>query len=294
MTAVLGIDIGGTKAGACVLGGDGSIGPVVRSPTGAGFGPEQLLELVDASLRRVPAPGRVGTVGLGFPGLVDAAAGTVRSSVILPHWRGAEPCRLVTERFGIPCVLDNDVHNSARAELRARPGVTDFLFVSVGTGIGGAIVMDGAIRPGVGGLAGEIGHTTVVRDGPVCDCGRRGCIGTLASGRALEQRLGLGAGTLAEAVRTASPATLEALNDAADLLGVAIANAVHLVNPGCVVLGGGLAEIERFVERVRAAVIRETFPEFSQGLVIEAARAGYDAGAVGAALLAGAWQGQRD
>ena len=276
---VLGIDVGGSKALAVVLDDDGRVRLTVRRPTGRSTGPEQLLRLVRALWDDAAAEGHVcGAVGLGFPGLVDHAHGVVRSSVMLDGWREVPLADRVRAATGVPCVLDNDVNMAAVAELEARGAPTPhcMLMVAVGTGIGGAICIDGELFRGASGIAGEIGNTTIDRFGSTCWCGRRGCLNVLASGSAIEDltpRLGREG----------------AAGHAAHMLGLGIANAVQLLNPDLVVLGGGVLEIgDPFVARLGETVAREVFPEALAACRVERALAGHSAAAIGAGRLAAA------
>ena len=259
--------------------------------TGPLFGPDETLgavtDIVAALQRRNQT---CEAIGVGFPGLVDSDRGIAHSSVILQSWQRVELRSLVSESVGIPSFLDNDVNNAARAELAARNGCRDMLMVMVGTGIGGAVVLGGRVWTGAGGFAGEIGHVSIDSRGPRCPCGRRGCVGVLASGSSIERRLGLGNGELAAAVHADDPDLREqaehALSEASSALGKAIANALNLLNVRLVVIGGGVTLAGRnFVDAVEEAAKREAFPE-TASCRFEVARSGYRAGAVGAALLA--------
>jgi glucokinase len=135
-------------------------------------------------------------------------------------------------------------------------------------------------------MAGEIGHVGVAQGGPRCLCGRRGCVGSLASGAAIERQLGRPVGTLAAVMATPSPVVTNAVARACRILGDAIASALNLLNLPLVAIGGGLAEIPGFVPAVAEAARRRAMPEIGAACRFERARASYTAGAVGAALLA--------
>jgi glucokinase len=215
---------------------------------------------------------------------------------MLDGWSDVPLADLVAERLGVPCVVDNDVNNAARAELRARrPRVPRvLLLVGVGTGIGGAIAIEGRVYRGANGGAGEIGNTTVDRGGAKCWCGRRGCLNTLASGAAIEQHLALRAGSLPDAVARREPRVLDALEAAGQALGSGIANALNLLNPDLVVLAGGLAELPPalFLEPLERSARAEAFAPIADACRFERARAGYEAAAVGAGWLA--WEHAAD
>ena len=274
----LGLDLGGSKLLACVVDGDGTVlGRAIR-PTGRATGPEEARRLVVAAaaeLRETAGP--FYSAGLGFPGEVDFPTGVARASIMLDGWRDVPLADQLAQALGVRCVVDNDVNAAAVAELKCReaepPG--SMLFVAVGTGIGGAIVIDNRLWRGHSGIAGEIGNMTIDREGLLCWCGRRGCLNTVASGTAMEQRQG-GAESLPE----------QALHEAATALGIGLANALNLLNPALVVLGGGVARLgPRWLEAVASSARSEAFPAAGR-CRIEPARAGYEAGAIGAALLA--------
>jgi glucokinase len=283
----IGIDLGGSKLLACLTDEDGRVlGRAVRT-TGRATGPLEACRLIrEVASELCEAGGPFEVAGVGFPGQVDFARGVARASVMLDGWREVPLAGWVGEALGLPCVVDNDVNAAAVAELKHRhnelPG--SMLFVAVGTGIGGAIVLENRLWRGHTGVAGEIGNVTIDRHGPKCWCGRRGCLNTSASGAAIERQLEPGV-PLAEQVRLGNPRLDDVLDDAAESLGIGIANALNLLNPALVVLGGGVAELgERWLDKVAAAARAETFPEAGE-CRFELARAGYQAGAVGAALL---------
>jgi glucokinase len=265
---VLGLDLGGTKLLACGIDGDGRVAYRRREPTGRGMGLEPALALVaDIARDARRALGGLDAIGLGFPGLVDHRRGVVRSSVMLEGWHDAALSVEVAARTGAPCAIDNDANAAALYERELR-GCADLLFVAVGTGIGGALVLDGKLWRGAGGLAGELGHVAIARDGRRCDCGRRGCVNRYASGAALDQPGG-------------------DLADATAALGAAIGSALNLLAVPLVVLGGGVAERgPAYVDAVAEHARRECFHEIGEACAFEAARGGYDAAALGAALLA--------
>ncbi len=258
----LGVDLGGTKLLAALVDDAGGLVRAVRRPTGAGTGPARVLDLVADALSELDAPVR--GIGLGFPGLVDGERGLVRSSIMLDGWSEVPLAAQMADRFGVPCAVDNDVNAHALAEVRQRGEVHSMVFVAAGTGVGGAIVLGGRLWRGAAGLAGEIGNTTVdFRAGPRDWAGRRGTLNAFAAGRA--------------GVDWAA---------AAETLGVGLGNVVNLLNPSLVVIGGGLASVgPALLDHVRAGLESVAFPEAVAACRVELARAGYEAGALGAALL---------
>ncbi|HEX2218914.1 MAG TPA: ROK family protein, partial [Gemmatimonadales bacterium] len=263
----LGLDLGGTKLLACLIDAEGSIlGRAVRS-TGRSTGPLEARRLIgEAATELRDTVGSFEVAGLGFPGLVDYGAGVARASVMLDGWRDVPLAEQLAHELGVSCVVDNDVNAAAVAELRCRaddpPG--SMLFVAVGTGIGGALVFDNRLWRGHTGVAGEIGNMTIDRHGPVCWCGRRGCLNTSASGSAMERLLQEKARP-ADRSPAAGPAPDEILEEAATALGIGLANALNLLNPALVALGGGVARLgQRWLDTVAATARAEAFPEAGQ------------------------------
>jgi glucokinase len=278
---LLGIDLGGTKLLACGVDDDSGQAFRVREQTGRSFGPDAALAAITelAGWAR-HALGGLDAIGIGFPGLVDHRRGVARSSTMLDGWHDVALAARVGAALGVPCAVDNDVNAAALHEHACR-GAPDLLYVSVGTGIGGALVLGGSLWRGRGGFAGELGHVTIDRAGPPCACGRRGCVHHYASGTSIESVCRVARGQLPAAPPRA------VIVDAAAALAVAIGSALNLLDVPLVVLGGGVAELgPAYVEAVAAHVRRECFREIGELCEISAARGGYDAGALGAIALA--------
>ena len=290
MANVLGIDLGATKLLAHIINEQGRIEFKLRMETGAHSNPERIISLITElaeKIHRTKVP--FAAVGIGFPGLVDPSARIAMSSVMLTGFYEFPLAESVEKLLKKPCVLDNDVNNAARAELQIRSvhGTSDMLFLAVGTGIGGALVLNGQLWRGASGLAGEIGHISISRTGVLCKCGRHGCIGNLASGSAIERALGIAPGTLAQAIAQHHPGVEDAIQNAAEALGVGLVNALNLLNIPLIVIGGGIALAKtHYLAIVRTTVQREAIAEIAAACKIERTLAGYTAGATGAALLA--------
>jgi glucokinase len=211
-------------------------------------------------------------------------------------WEGVPLRDDLQRRFGVPVVLDNDANAGTLGEWRfgAGRGYDDLLYVNIGTGIGGGVICGGRLVRGARNLAGEIGHATVVRNGPLCTCGRRGCLEACASGDALGRRgseaLGrpLGGRELfalaAEGALDARRVLAEVVEDLAHGIGAA----VSVLNPAAVIIGGGLSEAPEalFLQPLRGAIARYCLPEAAGSLRVEAAKLRYDAGVMGAVALA--------
>lgn len=284
-SGVLGIDIGGTLLRAALVDASGDIlGEAVRR-TGRSVSPSSLVDLVADATSEAGGDDSASAVGIGYPGLVPRIDGPPAGSVILPAIGRYDLRQAVSDRLGLPCSIDNDVNCAALAESDARGGA-DMLFVSVGTGVGGALVLGGGVWRGDRGLAGEIGHLTVVVDGAPCICGRRGCLNAYASGTSIEIVLDLDSGTL-ELLDADDDAANAALALGGRFLGIAIGNVVNVVDVSLVVVGGGVSGSgERFIGPVRDGFGEVAMPGAVEGTSIEIAELGWRAGMLGAAALA--------
>ena len=310
--AAIGIDLGGTKIfGVRLKGADGTVAGEAKGKTPTHGGP---LGVVDAIAEVVQELGGVGpgdVIGVGAPGVIDVDKGVVRAAPNLPGW--IEPFALgpaLAETLGIErALIDNDVNVGVVAEHRmgAGRGASELLGVFVGTGVGGGLILDGRLRRGRTGLAGEIGHVVVKAGGRPCGCGGRGHLEAYAGRAGMERRAreleAKGQDTalveLAKAKRMTSSVWAKALaagdqvaitliDEAVGALGRAIAGAVLLLDIELVVIGGGLADRlgPAFVGRIEQAARSELFGGGASPVRIVPAELGDRAGAIGAALLA--------
>ncbi|MEE1929670.1 ROK family protein [Streptomyces sp. TRM 70351] len=301
MRYVIALDVGGTGMKAALVGPDGRLLHEARRPTGRKRGPDAVtaavLDFAD-ELRRVGAD-RYGTgpaaAGVVVPGILDEPEGVVRFSANL-GWKDVPLRALLAERLGasLPVALGHDVRTGGLAEGRigAGAGVDRFLFVPLGTGIAGAIGLDGRVEAGAHGGAGEIGHVVVRPAGPECGCGQRGCLETMASasavGRAWAAASGDPAATAADAARAVvagDPRAVAVWQDAIDALATGLVTALTLLDPRMLIIGGGLAEAgDTLFTPLRGAVRdRVTFQRLPS---IVPAALGDAAGCLGAGLLA--------
>ena len=247
-TRAVGLDIGGTKTHGVVLGEEGSILAQVRESTrpGADGVVATAARVFDALQRETGGP-LTGRVGVGVPGLVDVERGMLRHAVNLGVNGDDLPLRdLLAERLGMPVVLENDV-NAAALAARAVVGADDVVYLSVGTGLAAGLVIDGRLRRGEHGAAGEIGHVPVDPHGAPCGCGQTGCLETIASGRALALAWPTPDGPPAAALFAAAAAGDPAAVAARDRFCWGVASAVRVlaltIDPQCIVLGGGVSEV---------------------------------------------------
>jgi glucokinase len=295
----VGVDVGGTKVLAVEVAGEGDDLVVVASAQVPMPGREASDAEVEAAVAEAAlkvAGGRPLTaVGLSAAGLVDRDRERVRFAAHLP-WRDAPVRARLSALVGAPVVLDNDANCAAHGELVAGAlrGASSALLVTVGTGIGGAIVFGGRVHRGANGLAGEFGHVQVVPDGLQCECGLRGCWEQYCSGRALERvtRVALGSHLdgpeVAALARDGHPVAREAFATVGTWLGVGIAGLVSAYDPEIVVVGGGVSAVgDLLLAPARRGLLHSLQATAYRDVpALVPTRFGPEAGAVGAALLA--------
>ncbi|HWO91558.1 MAG TPA: ROK family transcriptional regulator [Methylomirabilota bacterium] len=203
--------------------------------------------------------------GIGIPGPVDRAHGTVGSATILPGWRGLQIAAEMEKRLGLPVEIENDANCGALAELTWGAGrdCSNFAYIKAATGIGAGLVIDGKLLRGASGTAGEIGHTTLDEAGALCYCGNRGCLETVASGPAILQLVGQGRSeslTLGQVIELAARGDVRcrrAISDAGTEIGVAVAGLCNLINPERVIIGGLLSRAgELLLQPIRDSIRR--------------------------------------
>ena len=309
MRATLGVDLGGTKMAVGVV--DEARNVLHRSSGRTkGLQLDTLLDQLSAAMQAgIDACPEVEAIGLGVPSTIDRERAIAISSVNLPIVN--IPIRdLIAERLGLPVYLDNDANLAMLAEHRfgAARGATNALMLTIGTGIGGGIIMDGELYRGSTGAGAELGHVVIDQAGPPCqgNCPNRGCVETLASGTALGREGSLAAqshpnSALGQALATGVEIDGKVVTDAAIAgdgiahevvatigrrLGVALSSLANIFEPDVIVIGGGASAAgELLLEPARAEVETRSLPPMNRTPVV-AAELGPDAGMFGAAVLA--------
>ena len=307
MALFIGVDVGGTKVLAAAVSSSGRLVRTARRSTPDRHADAAVVEdaLTDA-VQDVAGKRRVDGVGIAAAGFVDAAGERVMFAPHLP-FRGEEVRARLMERWSTTVVLDNDANCTARAETTygAARGATDAIVVTLGTGIGGALVVDGRVHRGTNGMAGEFGHMQVVPGGRACECGRQGCWEQYSSGHALVRyaraRIGqeptaLGAACGGDPDLLTGPIVTAAAEDGdlvarqafaevGDWLGVGVANLVAAFDPDVVVIGGGVSAAgDQLLEPARTALARSLVGAGHRVIPpVLKATLGPEAGAVGAA-----------
>lgn len=211
-------------------------------------------------------------IGVSLPAPVEAVTGFVKHPTTIPGWAPDSVVSAVKAAWDLPLVIENDARAAALGERNS--DTETVVYVKVGTGIGCGIVVEGSILRGAHGSAGDIGHIRMTPDGPLCRCGRRGCLAAYSSGRAIQDQLGHLAfsttGQVSDAAMAGNAEVLNALDSAADVLGQALAATVTTLNPDRLVLGGQLGSLATFVERVAHRVLADVVDRIAEGMVVEA------------------------
>ena len=308
----IGVDIGGTKVLGGVVDSQGTILTTHRKDTPKQGG-EALTQTIADVIVELTSEYEVCGVGISAAGFVSSDRKTMLATPNISGWNGINLENEISRRVNLPVVIENDANAAAWGEARYGAGVgeTQMMMLTVGTGIGGGIVVKGALHRGAFGIAAEFGHLRVVPEGHLCGCGARGCFEQYASGNALMRHareaisaspdaahnlLARGNGTveglsgrhITEAAREGDMVALAAFNTTAQWLGAGIASLSVLLDPACVVIGGGVIDAgEILLAPTRAAVERYMpFQGKHPTPRIVAASLGNDAGVVGAADLA--------
>jgi glucokinase len=291
----LGLDLGGTNIKVAVIEGDPHLPHIVgceQCPAGAEDGPATVIDnLAAAGRHAIERWGPVAGVAVGVPGLFDDRTGAVEFLPNLPGaWRGVPMTAPLGAALGVPTTIINDARAFTLAESRlgAAAGCDTVAALVLGTGIGGGIVVGGQLHFGRLGRAGELSHQVIVRDGPPCTCGNRGCLEALAASGAITRLAGTS--TVEDAFAAAAlgdERATAAVAEVADYLGIAIANIVTVLVPERVVIGGGVAAAgEALLGPVREATARHCALVPPDWYEIVPAQLGPHAGAIGAALWA--------
>ncbi|WP_148261178.1 ROK family protein [Conexibacter woesei] len=308
---VIGVDLGGTKLLAGVLDDGLNVHNRIYRPV-HGLDQRELVDAIVAGVEeaRAAAPGEVVAVGFGIPCLIDQRNGMALMAVNLPI-KDMAFRDVMAERLGLPVQVDNDGNLAALAEHRAgaAQGATDSVLLTIGTGIGGGLVLGGRPYRGAIGAGAELGHMVIQADGPPCqgNCPNHGCLETLASGtalaregtriagerpasalgRAMAEGRGITGALITELAHDGDEAAIDTLALIGTNLGVGIANYANIFNPDVVVIGGGvIAAGELLLEPARREMARRALPPTRDHLSIVAARFGTEAGMVGAGALA--------
>ena len=308
---IAGIDIGGTKIALALSNTDGEILSRRRFPTQTEIGPTQILEHVfqeiEGMLRETSA--KLCGAGIGCAGPLDLERGLVMSPPNLPGWDKFPLALLVRERLRVPVLLDNDANAAALGEHErgAGRGLRDMVYMTISTGIGGGIIVDGKLVRGIAGGAGEVGHLTVLPTGPECGCGARGCLETLCSGTAIARRAreriaqGASSSLISSMVKDLREVTAETVAVAAQrgdmlareiwdetiyYLSIGVGNIISVLAPEAIIIGGGVSSSgEQLLGPLRRKVAERMHMLPIEKIRIVRAALGEDSGLHGALTL---------
>jgi glucokinase len=286
MALLLGVDLGGTsvKLGTCDE--RGRVRESTSIPTRPGRGPRAVVADIAAAARGLQGFGAARVVGIGAPGPLDLRRTRI---LVAPNlgWENVPLPRLLEAGLGRRVRLENDANCAAYAEWSAGAGkgTSSLALYTLGTGVGGGLVLDGRLWTGAAGGAAEFGHVQIDPRGPACACGRRGCLEAFASATAVTRAAG--ARSAEEAFRSRSPRARKAVEGAVAALAAAIAGVFNVLQPERFVISGGMAVAGAgFLGRVRRAARERVFEDYRRRLVIVPGKLGSNAGWIGAALLA--------
>lgn len=307
---IVGIDIGGTKIKFGVFSLEGEILAKWETDTNISDNGAHIVEEVWSSLSSHPllkVQDSIRGIGVGAPGFVHARSGKVYEAVNI-GWKDFELGKLLQQRSTRPVFVENDANLAALGENWRGAGnrARDLIVITLGTGVGGGMIANGEILHGVNGTAGEIGHIVVDPEGHACNCGRTGCLDTVASAtgivrQAMEGLVSMPNGPLAELyarqgavsakdvfalAEAGDPLCRSVITRITDKLGIALANAAAIINPSNILIGGGLSQAGKwFLDDIRAAFTRHSLTRIGEATRLEYARLGNDAGITGAAYL---------
>ncbi len=293
-TRVIGIDVGGTKIAAAVVARDGSIEARLEQSTEV-RSEHALLAQLDAIVGELRSGADVAALGFGIPSRIDQRAGRAVASVNVPLTNVDFRDRM-HEQHGLPVAIDNDANAAAFAEWHAGAarGARHVVMLTLGTGVGGGLILGGAPYRGATGSGAELGHVVVELDGPPCRCGGRGHLESFATGLAADDlaREHFGRDSNAhDLVRRAHAGEAAALGVLAGIgryVGAAIASFVNALEPELVVIGGGFGEAagEFLLRSAREVLAQDALPPGRENLRIVEAQLGADAGVIGAGMIA--------
>jgi glucokinase-like ROK family protein len=311
-----GMDIGATSLDLGVADFSGRVLVRHSEPASVKDGPIKILGRSCTMLEKMLtendlSPAKLTGIGIGVPGPVDFSAGTLVSPPIMPGWDGYPIIQMIQQWFpAANVVVDNDVNAMALGEINqgAGKGVNNLIFVKIGTGIGAGIICEGNIYRGSSGCAGDIGHISVNKTGPLCHCGNRGCLEVFAGGPAIAERALVAAQAgrsptllehyekngnilhaedVGEAAREGDAVALEVIRESGQMVGDVLAGLVNFYNPEMIVIGGGVMNLGNLLlSSIRQTVLNRSTSLATRDLRIVFSETGADSGVIGAVNLA--------
>ena len=307
----IGIDVGGTNVKIALVDDKGSILYSNSVPTRAEMGYEYTVNNIKQAIRDLMSETKVTSIegiGFDFPGQIDYKNGIVRLAPNIPGWVNIPIAKIIEDEFKIPTRIDNDVHCAALGELNfgAGKGCENFICMTVGTGIGSGIVINGKLVRGASNAAGELGHRKLqMHEGPLCGCGDHGCLEAFASGPSIvamaeEYILGgkstkfreLASGgeitpfIVAEAAKQGDPVARRIFARIGEYIGFGLSSVVNLLNPEKIIIGGGVADAgDILLDPIKETIKKRAMVVAGSAVEIVPAKLGNTAGVIGASLL---------
>lgn len=305
---VVGVDLGGTKIATALLDQSGQVLRRTRFQTAELKTAEEVIDCLVRSVEEVRGDLPVAGVGVASPGAVDTERGIILNGTNLPGWAGIPLREEMKRRLGIPVQVVNDANAAAWGEYYAGAGQGSktMVYITISTGIGSGIVLDGKLLLGSNGIAAELGHTMIGVDGPVCSCGRPGCWEAYASGTSIariaeeaaareaslmtnlaaQEGIPISAKHLFEAARQGDGTARQTVDEVTHYIALGLMNVVHTFNPDCIVIGGGVSRVgDDLFSPVRRKTVSLVMEPFRDTFRIVPASLGDDVGVVGAATL---------
>ena len=315
MAKRIGIDVGGTNVKIALVDDNGKIIYSNSVPTYAKMGYEYTVNNIKQAIKDLmketnTTPSDIEGIGFDFPGQVDCKTGVVKLAPNIPGWVNVPIAQMIEDEFHIPTRIDNDVRCAALGELKfgAGRGCENFICITVGTGIGSGIVINGKVVRGATNAAGELGHIKLqMNGGPICGCGDTGCLEAFASGPAIvamaQEYIKGGKSTkfremaaveggeitpymVAKAAEEGDPVAKRIFEIVGEYIGIGLTSVINLLNPERVIIGGGVAESgELLLGPIRKTIKERAMVVAGNAVEIVAAQLGNSAGVIGASML---------
>ncbi|MBR8831979.1 MAG: Glucokinase [Chroococcopsis gigantea SAG 12.99] len=286
---VIGLDLGGTAIKLGVFSADGICLNSLNVPTPQPATPEAVIDCMVKAVHQIDEDKSCVALGVGFPGPADAGGRIAKVAINLSGWQDVPLAEELEKRLGLPTIIANDANCAGYGEawLGAGRRFKNTILLTLGTGVGGAIVLNGELFVGHLGAAGELGLITLNFDGPVCNSGNQGSLEQYASIGAIRRMTGLEPHELAGLAQKGDAGAIGFWEDYGRLLGAGIATLIYVLTPEAVIIGGGIsASAELFLPSLRLEIERRVLPSSRVGLEIIPAQLGNGAGMAGAAKLA--------
>ncbi len=308
----IGIDVGGTNVKIALVNEKGSIIYSNSIPTRAEMGYEYTINNMKDAIKDLlketkSEPKNIEGMGFGFPGQIDCKKGVVRLAPNIPGWVEVPIADIMQKEFGIPTRVDNDVRCAALGELNFGAGIgcENLICITVGTGIGSGLIVNGKLVRGASNAAGEIGHIKLdMTGGPLCGCGDRGCLEAFASGPSIvamaEEYIKGGKSTkyrelanpeitpyiVSEAAKLGDPVAKRIFTIVGEYIGIGLASVVNLLNPEKIIVGGGVAAAgDILMTPIKETLVKRAMPISGSAVQVVPAQLGNTAGVIGASLL---------